>query len=386
LKTLHKYLLRQVIATLLMTVLVFTFVLVIGNVMREVLGMLVNGQASLGVVARAIGLLVPYVVSYALPMGMLTAVLLVFGRFSADLELTAARAGGVSLLSLAAPVLLLSLGLCGLSAWANLELAPKARMAFKQLIFRFTKDFSLSQIPEGRYITDVTGCLIYITKNRGGNLEGVLVYDHRKGTNQPMTWVAPRGSIELETSGTNQIAVIKLFNASGVGYQDGQAISASVELVQFTYDTANFQKNRDRKSVGSMSHTQLRAEMAAVRQRVLGESKDVPDPQRAKFIETQLAKLTSPLRVEMHRQLAFSFACFGFALIGIPLGIRVQRRETNIGFAIAIVLVAFYYGLVLLGLSLGNHPEWYPHLLLWLPNLLFQVVGAVLLWRANRGF
>lgn len=384
-KTLYKYLLRQVIATLLMTVLVFTFVLVIGNVMREVLGMLVNGQATLGVVARAIGLLVPYVVSYALPMGMLTAVLLVFGRFSADLELTAARAGGVSLLSLAAPVLLLSLVLCGMSAWANLELAPNSRAAFKRLATKFTKEFSLSQIPEGRHITDVPGYLIYITKKRGGSLEDVLVYDFGKGTNQPMSWFAPRGSIELETSGTNQIAVFKLFNARGVGYQGDQAITISLEMVPITYDLANFNRTR-RTSVGNMSFTQLRAEIAAVREHVLGEAHDQPDAHRAEFIETQLAKLTSPMRVEMHRQLAFSFACFGFALIGIPLGIRVQRRETNIGFAIAIVLVALYYGLVLLGLSLGNHPEWYPHLLLWLPNILFQVVGAVLLWRANRGF
>ncbi|MGC3959528.1 MAG: LptF/LptG family permease [Verrucomicrobiota bacterium] len=384
-KTLHKYLLRQVIATLVMTVLVFTFVLVVGNVMREVLTMLVSGQASLGIVAKAVGLLLPYVLAYALPMGMLTAVLLVFGRFSADLELTAARAGGVSLLSLAGPLLLLSLGLCGLSAWANLELAPSSRAAFKQLIFKFTKDFSVAQIPEGRYITDVPGYLIYINKNRGGNLEGVLVYNLGKGTNQLMSWVAPRGSIELETSGTNQIAVFKLYNARGVGFQGDQATTTSLELFQLTYDLANYNRV-GRTQVGNMSFTQLRAEIAAVRERVLGDSKDVPDSERGRFIETQLAKLTSPMRVEMHRQLAFSFACFGFALIGIPLGIRVQRRETNIGFATAIVLVAVYYGLIMLGLSLENHPEWYPHLLLWLPNLLFQAIGGILLWRANRGF
>lgn len=368
-----------------MTVLVFTFVLVIGNVMREVLAMMINGQASLGIVAKAIGLLVPYVVSYALPMGMLTAVLLVFGRFSADLELTAARAGGVSLLSLAAPVLLLSLGLCGLSAWANLELAPNSRAAFKNLIFKFTKEFSLAQIPEGQYIKDEHGNAVYITKNRGGKLEDVKVFSIGQGTNQAMSWIAPRGTIELETSGTNRVAVIKLFNASGVGFQGDQANTTSLEVFQITYDLANFNRAR-RTSVGNMSFTQLRAEMAAVRERVLGESKDVPDVERARFIETQLAKLTSPMRVEMHRQWAFSFACFGFALIGIPLGIRVQRRETNIGFAIAMVLVAVYYGLILLGLSLETHPEWYPHLLLWVPNLLFQAIGAVLLWRANRGF
>jgi lipopolysaccharide export system permease protein len=386
LKTLHLYLLRQVVATLLMTVLVFTFVLVLGNVMREVLAMLVNGQASLGIVLEAIGLLIPYVISYALPMGMLTAVLLVFGRFSADLELTAARAGGVSLISLAAPILVLSFGLCCLSAWANLELAPNSRSAYKQLIFKFTTEFSVAQIPEGRHITDIPGHIVFIGKNRNGNLEDVLVYDLGQGTNQPSSWFAPRGEVQIETTGTNRVATLNLHNVRGVQFEGDQPIPTSLELVQLSYDLSKYEPGRRRTSVGNMSFTQLQAELTAIRERVLGQSNDVPDTERGKFIQTQLAKLNSPVKVEMHRQWAFSFACFGFALIGIPLGIRVQRRETNIGFAIAIVLVAVYYSLIMLGLSLEQHPEWYPHLLLWLPNLLFQAVGAVLLWRANRGF
>jgi len=387
LKTLHFYLLRQVIASLLMTVIVFTFVLLLGNLLKEILGLLVNGQASLGTVFQAIALLVPFVWVFALPMGMLTATLLVFGRFSADQELTAARAGGISLISLASPILVMSLLLCGLSAWVNMDLGPNSREKYKDLLFKFTTEISSAQLPEGRYIRDFPGYMFYIGKNRGGNLEDVMVYKLGNSTNSPSAIFAPQGKLVINT--TNLTIAVELFETKGVWFDDGQArlVSGNITLDGFKFPGSD--PNR-KVSLRDMSFKELRAELRELEKNLskpleLVIPNDPKAKEKREAIKEQVRDLTSPARVQLHRQVAFSFACFGFTLIGIPLGIRVHRRETNVGFAIAIVLVLIYYAGIMLGLSLAKKPEFLPHLILWVPNFIFQVVGAVLLWRANRG-
>jgi LPS export ABC transporter permease LptF len=388
LKTLHKYLTRQVLASLLMTLVVFTFVLLLGNVLREILTLLVNRQARLSTVLEAIGLLIPFVWVFALPMGLLTATLLVFGRFSADQELTAARAGGVSLLSLIMPVLLLSLFCCGVSAWINMDLGPRCRVAYKNLIFQVRAEFVNAQLPEGRFIRDFPGYIFYVDKNRGGNLENVMVFKLQNETNVTTTVRAPRGRLEIDAP--RKQLVLHLFDARSVTASDTHvSIGSSPELIlNFNLSAATNQVYNPK--ISDMSFRQLRAELDDLEQKMnlpLATNGASSDEMRAQMREAEKQRndLTEPIRVEMHRQIAFSFACFGFTLIGIPLGIRVHRRETNIGVAIALGLVLVYYAFIMLGESLSARPEFAPHLIVWLPNFIFQAVGAVLLWRANRG-
>ncbi|HKW28994.1 MAG TPA: LptF/LptG family permease [Verrucomicrobiae bacterium] len=389
-KTLHTYLARQVLAALLLGMAVFTFVLLIGDGLKEILPLLISGQVRPTVVLEAVGLLIPFFWVYALPMGLLTATLLVFGRFSADQELTAARASGISLLSLISPVLLLSLFCCGLSAWINLDLGPRSRVLFKELLFRSRADLAQFQLPERQFIRDIPGYIVYVDQNHQGDLQNVMVFVLQHETNVASTIRAPRGRFKADMQ--NKQLIFNLLNAQTMKLNPNGSVTITFfkGWSSYAYQLPPNESHPYHPGLSDMTFWQLQDELNDLNRKLalppdletMASDTRLGQPGE---MEKQRADATEPIRVEMNREIAFSFACFSFTLIGIPLGIRVHRRETNVGVAIALILVLVYYAFIMLGESLSARPEFAPHLIFWLPNFIFQAVGAVLLWRANRG-
>lgn len=387
LRTLHAYLLRQVLASLLLTVLVFTFVLLTANILKDIIPFLVNGQLSFGSVAQAIGLLIPFVWVFALPMAMLTATLLIFGRFSADHELTAMRASGISLVSAVSPVLLLGVALCGLSAIVNMDIGPRCRALCTDMLFKFKVEIASAQLPEGRFIKDIPGYIFYCGENRNGELRNVMVFKLKDETNVVMTVRAPRGKLAVDMP--NRVANLSLYDAKTLTFNEGKPNPGAQSELSVQVDLKP-ESSTHSTSVSDMTFAQLWDELHEMEQR-LGTPQPIGNLTKEQLhyrkvqLQFHLDELTEPLRFQMHRQVAFSFACLGFTLVGIPLGVRMHRRETNIGIAVALGLVAVYYSFILFGQSMDTRPELAPHLLVWLPNFIFQAIGAVLLWRVNRG-
>ncbi len=387
-RTLHAYLTRQILAALVITVMVFTFVLLLGNALKEILPLLVNRQVTFGVVAQAAGLLVPFAWVFALPMGMLTATLLVFGRFSADQELTAVRASGISLLSLISPILLLSVALCGLSALVNMEIGPRCRVAYNNIRFKILMEFTGAQLPEGRFIKDFKGYIFYVKKNRGGDLQDVHVWVLKNETNLVMTVRAARGKVEVDAP--NRRVNLYLYDGQNVVLTDGRMVPgafAETDPIQLDFGQ---KPSAFSPAISDMTSSQLWDELHSWEERLClpipGQNLSAEQLRaRKRELEKRVGDPTTPIRFQIHQQIAFSFACFGFTLVGIPLGIQMHRRETNVGIAVALVLVLVYYSFIMLGKALDTRAEYAPHLIVWLPNFIFQAVGSVLLWRANRG-
>jgi lipopolysaccharide export system permease protein len=366
-RTLHAYIFREVLVTAMMTVLVFTAILLLGTVLKEVAVRLVAGVLLPGDALKAIALLIPYVLAYALPMGMLTAALLTFGRLSADQEITAARASGISLISLVTPVLLLGVGMSVVSAVCNLQISPACREAYKDMLYRIATDRPLSLLVEDRYVTlprDDGDIVVYVGGITGSNLTDVLLYQLDTNGVLQRYLHAPRG--EVRTGGTNNAALsLRLAGPVGGQFQGGELQPLMMEeFVSPPISLTRERKVRTEPKPGNMTLFQLLEKVRLLK---------------------RMSQDATPELVELHYKLSFSFACIGFTLVGIPLGIRAHRRETSAGIAMALGLVLVFYGFFIVAQGLKSSPEWHPELIVWVPNFLFQAVGAFLLRRANHG-
>lgn len=405
-KTLYRYLLMQVVATLLMSVLVCTGVLLLGNVLKDVTELLQNTHVSLGVILQAILLLLPFVLVFALPLGMLTATLLVFGRLSADQELTAIRSSGVSLLSLASPVILFALCMSVLSGWMNMEIGPRARVAYKQLTIDVGLKDPLAVLQEGKFITEFPDHIIYVGDNRDGKLKDMWIYHLDK--DEKVDWRLQADSGKLVVDKAKKLIYFELEGVYGLSRgvtapaekTASQTATNAVDGVTPPNDDANPPAKEDKAPApdaledvsnwfpfyaGSavtdpidFEKTMQKTRQPKISEMTFGQLLD----ERARLVSKHLSP--APVEVHLHRQISFSFACLGFTLVGIPLGIRAHRRETTAGIFMAFVLMILYYSFIVLGQSLETRPSCYPQLIVWIPTFLFQGIGAWLLWRANR--
>ena len=149
---LDRHIFKGVLTTAIAAVALFTFVLTAGNIIRDLLGPLLSGQLPIVSFGRLVLLLIPFVIYYALPLGMLTGVLLTLGRLSSDSEITAMRAAGISVPRIARPALILGILGTALALRINFESMPWARVQYHRELASAVRANPLSYIRQKTFI------------------------------------------------------------------------------------------------------------------------------------------------------------------------------------------------------------------------------------------
>lgn len=349
-------------------VVVLSFVIVLGNVFKELLNLLINRDVPLQYVLMFMLYVLPFSLTLTLPWGFLTAVLLVFGRMSADNEMIALRACGTSLLRVCFPVLFVSLLLSVFTFWINARVAPLAEQAMRESIATIARSNPAALFVPDEVVSQFQGKKIFVGAKEGNRLKDVtLIVENASGVPLRIT-TARSGQIEAdEESGELTLTLWdarfeqrdenKVFDTSSIRH----GISVKEAVINIPLEDLVADQLRSRP-LRSLTLRELWAELPRVR--------GTPE--------------MTPTITEISKRFSMSLACIAFALIAMPLGVTAQRKETSVGFGISLVLALTYFFFVILSDMLRGNAAALPYLLIWVPNILFIGIGSWLLLRLDH--
>ena len=376
--TLHRYIFVSVVSTCLGAIGVLVFILVIGNAMRDLFKLFSQGQLSLADSGEMILLLIPYVLSYALPLGILTGVLLTLGRLSADHEIIAARSAGIGLIRLTAPILFISVIGVAVSLTMNFHYAPNAKARYAEIIRDAVTENPLSFIVERSFIREFPGYVIYVGRKTDDQLGDFWIWelDDRKRVVKFIR--AQSGRFEFDEKDNYLILVLNRGQSEFRSADSPEDFTTMRPILAF--DRASIQLPLQ-QIFGSREVRKRIADMNLVE--LLAEFKRLGDPE-TDLAESERKAKRMEIRLSVHEDLSLAYAVFSLTLIGIPLGIQVSRKETSANLGVAVLLaMGFYFMMNMAGL-LDKFPQYRPDLILWVPNLLFQIIGLTLCHRFGR--
>jgi lipopolysaccharide export system permease protein len=360
-----RYIGKQVLLGTLYAVLILGVVLMLGNLFKKIQPLLVDQKAPLELVIRFVISVLPLSLIYTVPWGFLSAVLLVFGRFSTDHEITAFRVAGLSLVRLAVPVFVIGALLSVTSVWLNTQIVPRSMATSVQLIYEQAKrdpDSLLKPgVAQGNFKPGAASLQKVLIEGKSGPwVEGFHFYQLPGSDQGDRTYVhATRAALAVDEP--NSQLRVKLEDAYFETHKaDGRvemAFAGKAEPLLIDLKSPQNKKVR----ANTMSNDEIREELAT-------NLELTPVRERK-------------LHFEIARRYSFSMACLAFAFIAVPLGLSSRRRDTSGGLIISLLIGTGYFLVTILAEQCKSAP-WITAML-WAPNLACMVLGIVLFRRAR---
>jgi len=394
-KTIERYVFGSFLSSFLLAFLVLSFVLTIG-LMVQIVGYILDGVPA-SLIGEFALVSFPETLQWTVPLALLVSSVLVFSRLSADSEVAAMRSCGIHLLTVMKWPIIFAVACTVLGAWVNNEIVPRGHEVRRSLKTKVSVGTGLSVLEPGRWIDDFPKVKIYFGRKEGKWLYDLLVMDY---SNPKVDRMIRASKALVEEEGRD--VSLDLYDMTVDPLDADNRLMARVARYQYVVKDALKESSYTKKGkdfrffelLGEISAAVPRERQSLERLYVLKNSGEDPEAARARyagdasvraaFVEDAEAsalvrdsrRSASKLRVELSKRFVFSFASLCFVLVGIPLGIRAQRKESTIGMAISLAVALGYYLVVMLMLSMQKHYAIRPEFLMWLP------VGACLVLAA----
>ena len=303
----------------------------------------------------------------AIPIGFLVALLVVYGRLSADGEVMALETCGYSVRVLVWPMMGVAFLLSLFLVLFMDTLLPWGNTSFLKLDYRVTTERSAVIIKERVFIRDFEGYILYVDQKdeRDNLLKGVKVEALNDRGYPYRTIIAREGMFRQDPA--NFHTLLDLTDGQMQQVSEKKSEEKWEEFFQMKFQTCSLDLSAGHLHHGPMDFRDARnismRELAA-------QIKD----KKSKNQDTRYDES------EFHKKFSIPFSALAFAFIGIPLGLSARTGFwANVFFAV--ILVVVYELFIMFGEAGGPMGVISPFAAMWLPNLVLSVIGILLVRR-----
>ena len=360
-RVLNNYILKELIGSILLSLVIFILVIFIGNIVK-LGGMIITKGIGIGYIGSLFFFLLLKPLNYIIPLSTLTGTLLAFGRFSSDNEITALKAIGINLYRLMVPAIIIGLMLSFFSIMLNDRLIPNMHFAIRRLLFEIGMKKPAACLEEGTFVKAFKNYIIFIHEIDGNKLTGVRIYQPQEGR-PTRTITAEKG--ELIPMAEKKMVALKLINGSSDEPNADDPTSFYKLNFKTYYLTLNLQEQLTGKNIEKKAKDMDFRELIT----------KIKSPKCSR--KTRLLS-----RIEFHKKLSLSFASLAFVVIALPLALLAKREEKFIGFGLGLAVFVVYYLLLSAGKGLVLKGIFSPAICMWFPNILIATAGIILFWLA----
>jgi len=356
LPTTGRYIVKELLVPFVMGVAVFTFILIMFQILRFTEFLVVQGVDYMVVLKLFYYLIVAFL-PVTIPVSFLFSVLLTFSRFAGDNEIIAFKASGISVYQLMIPVFFVSLIASMMTFYVSFIGGPWGNRNFENTLHKIGTSRATIQLKEGFFNEDLFKDFVIYTGSideESNVMEKVFIYDDRDKEN-PVAINAKSARLEIDavTKKTElflQQGYIIFIKNTGLKYRRANFNEYRVLL----YEGSNI---RDRvPNLPSMSYNEL-------------------NRTRIDMVNKKDYEFYNKVLVEIHRRFAIPFACLVFGFLGIIFGNTSNRTlQTGAG-VLSFAVMVLYWLVYITSTSLGSRGTIDPVLSAWLANILFIIFG-----------
>lgn len=366
-RVINIYIFKEVALPFFLSLLILTVTALLSKVIKIVELMVTHG-IGISFVFWFIVSIIPSFLIFTIPISFLTGVLVAFTRLSSDSEITAMKAGGLSLFDLMKPVLALGLIAYAVTLSFTLYIYPWGNMTMKQLLFDAARTRLVSGLDEKTFYDRFKGVVLYVDhlNPKTGEMEGIFISERTAGEKaEPNVFFAAKG---VFAPSSDEFSVyLKLFD--GTIHKQAAGKHGSYHIAEFS--TYVLELNL----AGSPAAA---TESRANRELYPGELLD-----RIRTFRAEGGPAEKSL-ADFHKRFALPAAIFVFALLGVPFGIQKVRSSRLTGFSVALTVVLAYYVLSMVLGALAENGTIDPVLSVWGTDFILFAVGAYVLYKAAK--